>query len=256
MGLRFISLVYSLPLFSLTTSAFIIRDNVIGGKVWDGIPGRNDNPFQLADYVPNGFAPAYNVSYCPKDSAQVNVPPIIAYYPFQPSEVCDVISDIFNTSWVLPNPGATNTGQDNVPDSALRHEPIDPNAEDLLVSYYKGNNPPYGFYHQQVAQLYRPTLVAPGLKQVDGRATIILRPGCDNRAAQFGWYYTYCFATDETTAPANFNLNGAGNAWVANEAVKTKQTEPRLLDLLEQYHPTRPKSTFNATNGCAGVPLR
>ena len=256
MTVSFIRLWSLLPLSALTTANVISRDKILDGKIWNGVPGGNDNPFYVANYTPNGFAPAYNLSYCPKESTQVNIPPIIAYYPFQPHEVFDVVGDFFNISWISPTLDATGTGKDNVPNSALRHEPNDHYAhEELLTSYYKGNNPPYGFYHQQIAKLYKPILLAPGLNQVDARTTIIIRPGCDNRATQYGWYFTLCFSTDEKTAPKDFDLNKAGAALVANETVGTKQTEAHLLDLLEQLYPNRVKSAFNATNGCAGVPL-
>lgn len=225
------------------------RGNIEGGQVWNGIPSRQYNPFQVPDYAPSGFAIPYNLTYCPAGTTQFNVPPIIAYYPYHPRAVFGVVGDYFNISWINASLTYTFTGQDNVPYSALRQQTNDPfaNAE-LLTHYYKGDNPPYGFYHQQIAKVLAADLVAPGLSEVDSRPQFILRPGCDHTAAQFGWYFAFCFAKDAKTAPPDFNLKKAANAFVTAVSAGATQALVNVWDILEEEH--HHKRPFNSTKDC------
>lgn len=65
-------------------AASTLPRHIIDGQIWDGIPSRKYNPFEVPDYAPAGFATPYNLSYCPAGSTEFPVPPIIAYYVGNP----------------------------------------------------------------------------------------------------------------------------------------------------------------------------
>lgn len=69
----------ALAIFSVAAASVLPR-HLIDGQIWDGIPSRKYNPFEVPDYAPSGFAIPYNLSYCPAGSTDFPVPPIIAYY--------------------------------------------------------------------------------------------------------------------------------------------------------------------------------
>ena len=75
-----IALSFAAAAFSLAAASTILPRHLIDGKIWDGIPSRQYNPFEIPDYAPSGMAIPYNLSYCPKGSHDFPVPPIIAYY--------------------------------------------------------------------------------------------------------------------------------------------------------------------------------
>ena len=257
MASLFMRLLCLLPITSLAAASAIARNNSEGGQIWNGIPSRQFNPLQVPDYIPKGFAIPYNLTFCPAGSTQFAVPPIIAYYPHPAHAIFDIVGDYFNISWLNPNLTYTFTGRDNVPYSALRQLTNDPfAAKELLINYYKGDDPPYGFYHQQIVKLYQPELVAPGLLEMDSRPQFILRPGCGGRAAQFGWYFMFCFARDAKTAPAGFDLKTSGDAFVAAVSKSATRALGNVWSILERQQRRQGRENgsgaFNSTRSCDG----
>ena len=254
------SIIRSCCLFSLVSlgvtaaTALAPRGNITDGD-WNGIPGRKDNPWKVPDFNPPEFEPEYIQNFCPANTTSVEFGPVIIYFPFRSRTLFNLIGDFDNLNWTgIVN--VTSIGPDNTANKSFRIDHDDPNAsKEELVNYFKGDIKPYGFYHQQVVNTLVPkVLTQPGLQLVTGRAPIVLRPGCDNKAVQFGWYFNYCFAEDVQTSPPGFNLTAAIAARVVNVTTQTVQTVSTLLTQLEDAHPKHKKPTkLNDTRGCASL---
>lgn len=77
--------------------------------------GMLTEPLNLS-YKPASFIETYNQTYCPSSTTAVFIPPVFAYYPFNPTDVYKVVGSFVNITWISPAFNDTTfVGTDNVP---------------------------------------------------------------------------------------------------------------------------------------------
>ena len=173
----------------------------------------------VPDYFPPQFIPEYNYSYCPRNTTALNIPPIAANFPYSPADVYNITGSFFNVQWAMPGLQTTTTGPDNTIGSSRTNKGDKYAAAEILTAYFAGNTS-HGFYFQESARANGSTNFTPGYVIEDVRPVFELKPTCNGRGAQFGYYLTFCMssnasASDQAKVHSSF-INGtiAGTAKV------------------------------------------
>ena len=214
-----------------------------------------DRPFEstapmVSNYTPSGFIANYNYSFCAADTKPIYVPPVVAYYPSSTHDVWNITGDFYNISWINPAIKTEGDGPDNVI-GATRHQQGDPFATiEILSAYYARDAPNnQGFFGQMSNYAPNTVEVAPGWTTEKIRPVLSLVPACDAKAAQLGFYLTYCMKSNVTAQTAGFNVTAASmkfSAAAVNGSTNALMNVWRLLG-------GNKGAAFNSTGRCDAV---
>ena len=204
----------------------------------------------ISGYTPSQFIANYNHSFCPSNTKALYIPPVIAYYPFSTHNVWNIIGDFYNISWINPAIKTEGEGPDNVI-GAIRHQQGDPFATtEILNAYYAGEAPDsQGFFGQMSNYAPNTVEVAPGWTTEKIRPVLTLVPACDQKAAQLGFYLTYCMGSNVTAESPGFNETAASSKFsfaAVNGSTHALQNLWRELD-------GKKGTAFNSTGSCGAI---
>lgn len=212
--------------------------------------GTNPTQGMTSIYTPPEFIQNYNYSFCPSDTKPIYVPPVFVYYHNSTHQVWAIIGDFYNITWINPAIKTQGEGPDNVI-GAIRHQQGDPFAKtEILSAYYAGEAPNnQGFFGQM--SNYAPDTVdaAPGWTIEYIRPVLTLVPACDQKAAQLGFYLTYCMGSNVTAQKPGFD-EVAASAKFSETAFQG--SAGALTNLWKELEGSK-GGAFNSTGSCAAV---
>ena len=205
----------------------------------------NESAPMASTVKPSGFVAEYNHTYCAANASPIYVEPVIAYYPHSARAVFDLVGDYFNISWINPEIVITHSGEDNTV-GAVRNQSGDPFAAMEYLTHYFHEETADGFFYQQAARVGYPMTIGapittvPDYVELDSHLVVDLVPACGKKAAQFGFYLTFCMSKDDPVGAKQLS------------AALTRGSASALKHLWTTLDGGR-NTPFNSTTSCAAV---
>lgn len=197
----------------------------------------------VPDYFPPQFIPEYNYSYCSAYTVTLNIPPVAANFPYSPADVYNITGSFFDVQWAMPGLKTTTKGRDNTIGSSRTNEGDKYAAAEILTAYFAGNTS-RGFYFQESARADGPTTFMPGYTIEDVRPVFELKPTCDGRGAQFGYYLTFCMSSNASAS----DQAEVHERFVTGTAASTVKVMQHLGTLLDGKFGGNQSTPFNTTS--------
>lgn len=199
---------------------------------------------------PPEFIQDYSPGFCSSDTKPIYVPPVVAYYPFSTHEVWAIVGDFYNISWINPTTKTQGEGPDNVIGAIRRQQGYPFGRIEILSAYYAGEAPNnQGFFGQMSNYTPDIILTAPGWMCEMTRPVLTMVPACDRKAAQLGFYLTYCMGSNRSAQTPGFD-EVAASAELSESAFKGSAAV--LANVWKELDGSR-GTAFNSTGSCAAV---